>query len=243
MSRGRVLLLIVLTFIVGVIVGIFIGPRLFIAGGDNLILNGSFEQSGQYVSTPDEPILSDACKVLCGGSSALESWQVFRQPVEGSQSCTNAKDAACWGKPSGTMHAQDGAFTVDLTGEAGRPPRQFGQVQQSVENTQPGQTYELSFAVGSSRRFPPPQGTRIGIFVTVVGVQDLFVEAIQTDEPSHWDLRSFRFKAADRLTTIRFSGSEEPLITGNGGDFLGLDNVVLRKVCFIVNAVLFGCKI
>ena len=50
-----------------------------------------------------------------------------------------------------------------------------------------------------------------------------------------------RFRAVDRTTTIMFLGTGEAGTSGNGGDYVGLDNVSLRKVCWIVEAVLFDC--
>jgi hypothetical protein len=251
--RTLLLLFVVFTLIVIVFVATFIGPNLFIAGGPNLICNGSFE-AGKFVDDPAEPIVrGPECKMLCGGSSALDNWQIFRQPVTGDQNCDSAKDAICWSQSPNTLNinAQDGQRDVDLSGFFGRPPKQFGQVQQSVENTQPGVSYELSFAIGSSAKFPPPTPAppsppRIGVFVKVIGVPDAdrsFDATTPTAEVSHWDPHSYRFRAADRTTTIIFMGTGEPGTSGNGGDYVGLDNVSLREVCWIVSAILFGCSV
>ena len=67
-------------------------------------------------------------------------------------------------------------------------------------------------------------------------------DAPLTTEISHWEPRSFRLKATDSNITIRFAGIGVPGASGNGGDYIGLDDVSLRKVCFIGNAILNGCS-
>ncbi len=243
MNRGILLLLIVLTLLISLVfIVIALGPGLFIAGGDNLVRNGSFE-TGNFVDDPAEHlVIGPNCKMLCGGSSALSDWHVFRQPVTDGQSCDSAKDAICWWQSPNAFQitAEEGQRAVDLTGFSGRPARQFGRVQQNV-NTQLGELYELSFEIGSSSTFPPPTPSRIGIFVKIVGVSngEMLFEVPITDV-SHWDRHTMRFRAGDRTTTIIFSGSN-PIASGNGGDYVGLDNVSLRRVCFIVDAILYGC--
>ena len=65
----------------------------------------------------------------------------------------------------------------------------------------------------------------------------------QTSVLTHWDPHTMRFKAVDQTTRIDFSGFGEPGKDGNGGNYVGLDSVSLRKVCFIVDGILFGCSI
>jgi len=83
----------------------FVHSTLFLPGGPNLVRNGIFE-GGNVAGTQDEPLSGGKanCKELCGGSSALDNWQVFRQPEAGTQSCASAKDAVCWGRfPTGSV--------------------------------------------------------------------------------------------------------------------------------------------
>jgi hypothetical protein len=244
-----ILLLLAVAILILIAFAAFVG--FFIPGGDNLVCNGSFE-TGKFVNDQAEPI-DDAseCKVLCGGSSALDDWQVFRGLITDGQSCDSAKDAVCWFRSPNTLKIDaaidadgDGHFAVDLTGFNGRPPEQFGSVQQDVQNTQPGEQYELSFAIGSSSRFPPPTpNPRIGISVEVVGVKNGKNSFdVPITDVSHWEQHSMTFKAVDPTTRIIFSGFGNPAPNGgNGGDFVGLDNVSIRKVCWIVNAILYGC--
>src|SRR5215468_625872 len=61
--------------------------------GANLVRNGSFEL-GPFVVTPGEGI-TQGYKLLCGGSSSLQDWQVSKQGAT-SQDCTSANDAVVW---------------------------------------------------------------------------------------------------------------------------------------------------
>jgi hypothetical protein len=94
--------------------------------GPELMRNGSFE-SGQFVSTPSEPI-TQGVKLLCAGSSALSDWQVFKQGAA-SQDC-NTRNAVSWvGTPNNfAITAADGQRLLDLTGFASKPPTQYGKV-------------------------------------------------------------------------------------------------------------------
>jgi hypothetical protein len=244
----RVLVLLIVLALLSVTVIFHATSAVFRAWGNNLVRNGSFE-TGNFVNDPAEPIMDGSeCKALCGGSSALSDWQVFRGPVSGGQSCANEKDAICWFQSNNTLNidAQDGQRAVDLTGFNGRPPQQFGSVQQDVGNTQPAELYELSFEIGSSSNFAPPTpNPQIGILVKVVGVQNAqasFDVTIPITDVSHWEQHSMRFRAVDRTTTIIFSGIGKAPPNGNGGDYVGLDNVSLRKVCSLFDFLWSGCQ-
>jgi hypothetical protein len=264
MNRRVLLLLIVFVLLVAVTALIFSTTSwAFVAWGDNLVCNGSFE-TGNFVDDPagGERIMDGSmCKALCGGSSALSDWQVSKGLVTGAQSCNNAQDAICWIQSPNTdqINAEDGQRSVDLTGFLGRPPLQFGAVQQTVgspqvsihcpetqKGTQKGELYELSFEIGSSSTFqPPPPNPRIGIMVQVSGVPNAeFDVTIPITEVSHWERRTMRFRAVDTTTTIIFTGVGNPPGTtnGNGGDYVGLDNVSLRKVCSLFDWLFRGCR-
>jgi hypothetical protein len=260
MGRRIFWILLLILFVV-IILSTFIGPQA--PGGPNLICNGSFE-SGNFVDTPEERIEpGPKCKKLCGGSSSLDNWQIARLPETRVQTCAAASDAVCWWNNANQdgITARDGQFAVDLTGFERRPPNEYGRVQQSVP-TQPGGLYEFSFYLGSSIKFPPPmpappKAPRMGVVVEVFRVREgeqgkWSVNAtIPTakDDKSHWDSHGeppdsekFRFHAVDQTTTLRFTGTAEPGMPGDlEGRYLGLDNVSLRKVCWIVDALLFDC--
>lgn len=239
-----------------ILIGILIALTFFaveVRGfhGDELVLNGSFEQ-GQFVPTPGEAI-TQGYKLLCGGSSSLPDWQVSKQGAA-SQDCTNAGDAVVWattpngnpGLPDSNITAQDGTRFLDLTGFAGKPPAQFGKVQQDVERTVPGAIYDLSFYIGSARIYPPPTPAppdppRIGIGVEVVGVPNatMSFDAPPTQDVSHWEQRPLQFTALQGATTIVFSGYGNPgKDSPFGGAYVGLDNVSLRRVCSLIELIL-----
>ena len=62
---------------------------------------------------------------------------------------------------------------------------------------------------------------------------------------SHWEPREKQkmlFPAVDSATTISLSAAGSAGGDGRGGDYVGLDDIWLRKVdCFIVRSILFGC--
>jgi hypothetical protein len=198
---------------------------LWVRRGPELVLNGSFED-GNHDGDPThgEPF-DQFGKVLCAGSSALTSWQVFRQskPMD----CLAGADAVFWaGAPNNyQLPAGDGTYFLDLTGDAGRPPASFGGVIQEVKNTQPGSQYELSFLLGSAARFPAPQGS-IAITVEIKGLPSQpspFSSTVPTTG-TKWETFTFRFTAPGPTTTLTFRGVA-------GGDYVGLDKVSLREVC------------
>ncbi|SRR6266496_623964 len=230
-----------------------VGAKLFVPDPNpesELVHNGSFEDHPErFINTDTEPIFGGTfggCKDLCGGSSTLESWQVFRGKAT-SQDCTDFRtgggsDAMCWSIQN-SIKAEDGKFSLDLTGFQGRKPEQFGNIRQEVANTEPGATYELGFWVGSSTRFGAPNND-IGVLGEILGVTDGTIRCsavLPTQEVSTWTRCVKRFTASAPTTTIAFFGTGSAGPTGVGGDFVGIDGVSLRKVCFIVRARLFGC--
>src|SRR5262249_59964869 len=141
-------------------------------------------------------------------------------------------------------------FFVDLTGFAGRPSENFGSIQQNVEDTTPGATYELRFSVGTSSNFPPPDTKDDdGIYeltVTITGVpQPYTFRYSKPTDPNHWDQEIIQFKAPQGGTTIVFSasGTDDRRTSAHfGGDFLGIDNVSVRRADCTFGQVISGCR-
>ena len=114
-----------------------------------------------------------------------------------------------------------------------------------MQGTREGATYDLTFAIGSARKYPPakpapPKPAQIGIFVEVVGVPKAAMpfDAPTTQDVSHWEQRTLRFTAASGTTTIAFSGCGNPgANTPDCGDFVDLDAVLLRRVCSLIQLV------
>jgi hypothetical protein len=109
-----------------------------------------------------------------------------------------------------------------------------------------GKTYELSFFIGSASSFP---GEGLDVRVEIPGVEipgdtkSFFSAPPPQSGASNWpdpkDPPRFRFKAVGETTTLNFTGAVS--LGGKESGYIGLDNVSLQKVCFIVRAVLFGC--
>ncbi len=243
--KGRPWLMLTIGVVIGVVLALFALPSrkyvgLLIPGGRELVQNGSFE-NGSFVSTPDEPIEAAGGKMLCAGSKALDGWQVL-PGINAGPDCTHATDAVAWLEaPEYGLDAADGIRFLDLTGYQPRPPAQFGGVSQVIANTQAGATYELSFSIGSSSSYPPPQNY-IGVVAIVAGVQNGVMTAVSTSTPypSLWQRYSMRFTAVAPATPITFRAIGGAGNNGNGGFYLGLDAVSLKKVCFLAEALL-GC--
>jgi len=106
--------------------------------GQNLLVNGSFENTSTFVSN-SEQIMS-----LQQGSTALLGWTV-----------TDAEIA--WAKDTNPYvpGAADGHYFLDLTGYHDRFP--FGGIVQEI-STVSGETYTLSFALGVHQGNPLYRG-------------------------------------------------------------------------------------
>jgi hypothetical protein len=114
-----------------------------------------------------------------------------------------------------------------------------------MEKLEPGADYQLSFYLGTSTKFPPhPLDSRSAFYrvsVDITGVlngQRSF-DTGAANQFSQWDLKTMRVHATSPSGTITLSasGSEGP-VGDLGGDYLGIDNVSLQKLCFIFD---FGC--
>ena len=86
----------------------------------------------------------------------MDDWQIFKGGS--GQNCNTDKDAVAWVESPNLsgIGATEGIRMIDLIGFLGRVPSGFGAVQQKVEQLQPMARYELSFAIGTSKRFAPP---------------------------------------------------------------------------------------
>jgi hypothetical protein len=99
---------------------------------------------------------------------------------------------------------------------------------------QAGRFYDLS--IGSSSQFLPPQPAppkppEIGILVEALNVPNgiMSFDAPLAQDNSHWEPRTIRFEAVGSATSNAFSGIGNPGLNGNGGDYVGLDNVSLNE--------------
>jgi hypothetical protein len=192
---------------------------------------------------------------VCDGSSTIDSW-VASGGLNLNRTCSGGRtpDAIGWIVNSKEcppqvppcpdtlgIAAQDGAGLVDLTGNAGRVPDRYGSVSQAV-GTEVGKRYEVSFFIGSSSGVIATQGGAVFVEIEGVAIPNNPFPAPPPQKPSNWsdtnDPPRFRFIAVSRSTTLKFSGA---VSQGKGTDYIGLDNVSLQKVCFIVFALTVGC--
>jgi hypothetical protein len=102
----------------------------------------------------------------------------------------------------------------------------------------------LSFQIGSSSTFA---AEGLGVKVDISGVQldNPFFPAPAPQAVSQWaparpPENPVRFRATMPTTTLRFTGAVFPP-QFKGSEYIGIDNVSLHKVCFIVIAILYGC--
>jgi len=230
------------------------------SGPNSTVNEGSFEIPANFNDTSDEPIVQ-GCKKICGGSTTLAPWQISKRGVPSVQNCANAlaRDAVAWcrddnpfgGKPPQEDIDMGGHFFVDLTGFAGRPSENFGSIQQNVEDTTPGAKYELRFFVGTSSSFPPPDtGDDDGNYeltVTITGVKQPYkFTYLKTTDLIHWDPVIIQFNAPPQGgTTIGFSasGTDDRRTSAHfGGNFLGIDNVSVRRADCTFAQVISGCR-
>jgi hypothetical protein len=235
----------------------FVGPGLFGPDGRNLMKNGSFESG--HPTNDENKIPGPNIAPLCDGSTSIDAWVASGIGRTGGGTCSGGRkrDVIGWVAnphecspnvpPCNSFHigAQDGDDFIDVTGNEHRPPSEYGKLSQDV-STDIGKTYELSFFIGSSSSFP---GERFGVRVEIPGVEipgdakGFFSAPPPQSGVSNWsnpnDPPHFRFRAVSETTTLNFTGAIS--VGGTGSDYIGLDNVSLQKVCFIVIAVLFNC--
>ncbi len=176
----------------------------------NLITNGSFE-SGGYVPSSNDTM------TLFVGSTAMDGWTVNN-------------DLIAWIGPANPwfLTANEGDFFLDLTDFSTGSP--FGGVSQGI-TTDVGQSYELSFDLGSSNRWGRPSA----IEASAAGSTNIFTSSL-VGGLSDWERFSMVFTADTEITTIFLTG----II---GSQYIGLDNISVRSVSVIPEPValwLFG---
>lgn len=163
----------------------------------NLVTNGSFESGGYIPSSNDTMTLSV-------GSTVMDGWTV-------------TEDFIAWIGPANpwSLLANEGDFFLDLTDFSTGFP--FGGVSQTIK-TDKGQSYELSFDLGSSNRWGRPSA----IEASAAGTSNTFTSNT-VGGISDWDRFSMVFTANSESTTISLTGT-------TGSRYIGLDNVSVSAV-------------
>ena len=152
------------------------------AAASQLLINGSFEDpqpGGPYQHHP-------------GGSTAIEGWTTIHTGVE-----KFIPEIVFMGSD-----ARDGDYVLDLNTDFGVG----GGIEQTVA-TNPGQTYELFFSIGT---FFSRGRTGTGNFDVVINGQ-VFPQTFVSLTPNiQWDDRSIVFVATSTSTTISFQNFDLP---------------------------------
>lgn len=166
---------------------------------EELLVNGSFEDVEQtFIPDPN------GLRALEPGSTAIPGWITLDAEL-------------VWGSnenPFGAM-ATNGSFFLDLTGYHDLPP--YGGVSQFV-TTAPGQSYELSFALGAYQGVAAYQAP-----VTVTLTVDSETRSFTLNPQgvgNQWGTFTLEFTATSTATPIAILGTHS-----TGGGYLGLDNV------------------
>ena len=142
----------------------------------NLITNGSFEDTTNFVPDPGHP--GDDTARLPVGSTAMTGWTVVNSGL-------------AWIGPTNPfgLSASDGSYFLDLTDYTDAAP--YGGVTQSIA-TVLGQHYRLTFDLGSSSTFGIPDsilasaGLASNTFVSTLGGTD------------NWESETLDFVASGR---------------------------------------------
>lgn len=158
----------------------------------NLVTNGSFE-TGNFIADANNTMS------LSVGSTQITGWSV----VSGELAWINTLNP--W-----SVGASDGTFFLDITGYHDYLP--YGGIEQNIP-TIIGQTYALSFDLGSSNLWGRPAS----ILASAGSVAATFTSAL-TGGNSDWERFILPFTANSTLTTISFVGTK-------GVYYIGLDNV------------------
>ena len=170
------------------------------APGNNLIVNGSFE----------EPVVPKGGYLLFTLGQSFKGWQVIGAqgnvaPISGEYAQAGIR-----------FNTQDGAQWLDMTGISNTATG----VQQIVQ-TQPGAKYELSFYVGNV------SGSIFGTTSTIellVDGQSIGRYTNDTKIPGQQDWRQMKveFTASKAATTIAFINRDPPNDNSNGSDNVSL---------------------
>lgn len=112
-----------------------------------------------------------------------------------------------------------GEMFVDLTGARNAPP--YGGVAQSIP-TEPQQTYELRFALGTYQDLPAFRGP-VSVAVGAGAVTNTFTFTPEvSSQGNQWRTFAMPFTATDTTTPISILG-----LQSGGGAYLGLDQVAV----------------
>lgn len=174
----------------------------------NLLTNGSFETITNFVPDGNDTM------TLPVGSTTMTGWTVNGQ--------VSGNDGVAWIGPTNPfgITAQDGSYSLDLTGYTNGPP--YAGVQQSVATTS-GDAYALTFYLGADI-------TGVGTYsIDACGgstcqTSSVNIATASSGPPNNsWTLETLDFTATSGSTLISLLGTD----SGGVQDYIGLDNVNL----------------
>jgi hypothetical protein len=179
-----------------------------------LVVNGGFENF-------EETFLSDASggMSITPGSVAIPGWTTITEDLAW------LSDGNLYG-----MRSADGSFFLDLTGYHDAPP--YGGISQPL-TTLIGQTYKLSFVVGSHENDSIYQGP-MEVAVNLGSFTKSFLFE-PSGEGSQWGTFAWDFTADSATTLLSFQGA-----SSGGGAYLGLDNISVVPVVDVTRAAIIS---
>jgi hypothetical protein len=184
------------------------------ASGPNLISNGDFANIGN-VWVNNTGLGSDDWQTP--GATAIPGWS----------NVTGAANEFWVTSPNSyALSASPGngsSFFVDLTGQANNKP--YGGLEQTITTT-PGNTYTLTFALGSSTSWNGPGSAQAALTASATG-SSLLTSKLFTLAPTSansWATETLTFKANSTSTTIEFLGD-----SSFTSEYTGLDNVSVTQ--------------
>jgi hypothetical protein len=164
----------------------------------NLLTNGSFEDASAGNTAPG----ATQTFTQYVGTTNMDGWLVVG-------------DSVAWiGGAQFGLSASDGGKFLDLTDYAVGAP--YGGVQQSFVST-PGQSYTLTFDLGSSAQWGPTSALTAMVAV-VAGTASQTFSSTNVTGNNVWQSYSLTFTALNPTTTITLQGAA-------GDYYIGLDNV------------------
>jgi Protein of unknown function (DUF642)/PEP-CTERM motif len=165
----------------------------------NLLTNGSFESGSA---------LTSGYTTLLIGDTTITGWTVVNDNL--------AWFHDAFGAGAGALSASNGVKFLDLTNTS-PSCTPCGGVEQTIGTTI-GETYTLSFDLGSSSGYQIPSSIEATLQIVVGGVVTQTFTSTASGV-NNWESFSKTFVASNANTTIRLVGSFAQL------DYVGLDNV------------------
>lgn len=186
----------------------------------DLVNNGSFDNTLNTFKVNH----SDSGAMALGTSSTINSGKV----LPGWMVSAPAGGNISWDSGANPYHlsastGNQSQYFLDLTGWTDGSGGQYGGVSQVVQHTVAGQTYRLTFDIGSSTTYDgsTAPGIRVSINGGVLATDYATINGI-----NNWTSETLTFTATGTTTRLLLSG----VSAGGPIEYIGLDNVRLSAV-------------